>query len=220
MKMETLPNFANLKHKIKMKPYITFLLFLISFFGYGQTQPIEVEWTQENLHTRNTYFEDINNELDKFVGTWKYEDTTTNTIFEITFTKLIHQEQIFDNYADELSAQFKLVVNGIEQYNTYATPCEDCFIPTGFSSFTEGYDANHNIILTPVHINMYVASIAEPSIEQYVLSSNLKLVYQEDIIGSLEQLVWTNKVSYGRDYVTDEIVNNYQMPLEMVLIKQ
>ncbi len=52
--------------------------------GFGQTiKPVETEGYQENITVRGVYFKDVNNVLDKFVGTWKYEDTSTNTIFEI-----------------------------------------------------------------------------------------------------------------------------------------
>jgi len=194
-------------------------MLILAFYANGQAiKPLEIEWVVEDKD--DTYFKDINNELDKFVGTWRDEDTATNTIFEITFTKELQAEGHKNGYVDELSAQFKLIINGVEQYNTYVTPCEECFIPSRFCFFKEDEIVNNQWVFTQPSVNMFVGTIAEPAIERHVLSSDLKLVYQEDIIGSLQQLVWTNKVSYGRDYVTDEIVNNYQMPLEMVLIKQ
>jgi hypothetical protein len=187
--------------------------------GFGQTiKPVETEGYQENITVRGVYFKDVNNVLDKFVGTWKYEDTSTNTIFEITFSKVINQERIFDNYADELSAQFKLSINGVEQYNTYNTTCADCFIASGFTSYEEGFE-NDEFIYTEPNFNMYVGAIAEPNIEQYVLSSNLKLEYQFNL-GSSAQLIWTNKVSQKKRIATGQQVNVYQMPMNMVLIKQ
>jgi hypothetical protein len=187
--------------------------------GFGQTiKPVETEGYQENITVRGVYFKDVNNVLDKFVGTWKYEDTSTNTIFEITFSKVINQERIFDNYADELSAQFKLSINGVEQYNTYNTTCADCFIASGFASYEEGFE-NDEFIYTEPNVNMYVGAIAEPNIEQYVLSSNLKLEYQFNL-GSFAQLIWTNKVSQKKRIATGQQVNVYQMPMNMVLIKQ
>jgi hypothetical protein len=187
--------------------------------GFGQTiKPVETEGYQENITVRGVYFKDVNNVLDKFVGTWKYEDTSTNTIFEITFSKVINQERIFDNYADELSAQFKLSINGVEQYNTYNTTCPDCFIASGFESYEEGFE-NDEFIYTEPNVNMYVGAIAEPNIEQHVLSSNLKLEYQFNL-GNPAQLTWTNKVEVGLDYNTNVRINNYQMPMNMVLIRQ
>lgn len=202
-----------------MKLYILNILLLFCLMGFGQTiKPVETEGNQENITVWGVYFKDVNNVLDKFVGTWKYENTLTNTVFEITFSKVINQERIFDNYADELSAQFKLSINGVEQYNTYTTPCEDCFIASGFRSYEEGFE-NDEFIYTEPNVNMYVGAIAEPNIEDDVLSSNLKLQYLSNL-GISEQLIWTNNVDPGFDYITGTRINNYQMPMNMVLIKQ
>ena len=205
-----------------MKPYILKIIILfIGLTGFSQTiKPLETEWTVQYSERNDSYFKDINNVLDKFVGTWRYENTATNTVFEITFTKIIHAERHNRNcFKDKLSAQFKLIVNGIEQYNTYTNECQSCFITTGFGYFTEGYDANNNIISTAPNPNMYIASIAEPAIAKYVLSSNLKLIYQANL-GSPDQLIWTNKASQVKRIATGQHMNVYQMPLEMILVKQ
>lgn len=221
MSMETLLNFVNLKHKNKMKQYIlNITLLLTGLIGISQTtiKPIEAEWIVHYSERKNSYFKDINNVLDKFVGTWKYEDAITNTVFEMTFAKVLHRESRKNSFTDELSAQFKLSIDGIEQYNTYITPCESCFISTGFSSYEEGFE-NDEFVYTEPNSNMYVGAIAEPNIEQHVLSSNLKLKYQSNF-GNAAQIIWTNKVEIGLDYNTNVRINNYQMPMNMVLIKQ
>ena len=60
------------------------------------------------------YFKDINNELNKFEGTWKYENS--NTSFTISFREII---QDFDGrwYNDELIGDYKYIENGIELVN-------------------------------------------------------------------------------------------------------
>lgn len=214
----TSQNFVNYKHNNKMKKYILNTLLLFCLMGFGQTiKPIETEWTVEN--TDDTYFKDVNNVLDKFVGTWRYENTLSNTIFEITFTKVIQAEGHKNGYVDELSAQFKLTVNGIEKYNTYITDCEDCFVSSRLCFYKEDEIINNRWVFTEPNVNMYVGSIAEPDFENQVLASNLKLEYQFNL-GNPAQLNWTNIVSTAFTYNTGEIVNNYQMPLNMVLIKQ
>jgi hypothetical protein len=201
--------------------YLIITTLLLSFFCNAQQTelPIETEWVLDYTQTNNKYFKDINNVLNKFEGTWKYEDMTTNTVFEITFTKILHQEGHKNGFVDELICQFKLTINGIEQYNTYTTPCADCFIPSGFATYTEGYE-NGAFIYTQPNVNMYVASIAEPDIEDDVLASDLKLVYQYDTSTAIEVLIWTNKVSEGTNVATGGISNVYKMPLNMILIKQ
>ena len=63
----------------------------------------------------NAYCKDLNNDLDKFTGTWKYINGTT----ELTVV-IVKNEQVFndDYYTDELAANYKYVENGVEIINT------------------------------------------------------------------------------------------------------
>ncbi|MBU2938354.1 hypothetical protein KO494_02265 [Lacinutrix sp. C3R15] len=62
-----------------------------------------------------TYYKDLNNDLDKFVGTWKWEEN--NSSFTITLQKI---EQYFDgvNYQDMLIGEYKYIDNGNLVVNT------------------------------------------------------------------------------------------------------
>lgn len=221
MQMAILLNFVNFKLDNTMKHYILIAAMFFGLNAYCQTiKALETEWTLSDAECNNSYFKDINNVLDKFIGTWKYEDVVSNTRFEITFTKLLRMENIHQNgFDDELFAKFKLIVNGVEHYNTYTTPCEDCFIPLGFGLFVEGYDSNFSAIITQPNSNMYIGAFAEPAIEKYVTSSNLKLQFQFNL-GSPPNLVWTNIVDKKIRIATGQHMNVYQMPMNMVLVKQ
>ena len=71
-----------------MKKYVLILITLFGITAFSQTiKPIETEWLVDYSEKNDTYFKDVNNVLDKFVGTWRYEDLTTNTVFEVTFQK-------------------------------------------------------------------------------------------------------------------------------------
>ncbi|MCD2259152.1 DUF6705 family protein [Psychroserpens luteolus] len=203
---------------------ITALAFLITIsVNAQQTEvPVETEWTVPPSQLNNRYFKDVNNVLDKFVGTWKYENTLNNAVFEITFSKLLHQETHENSFVDELDAQFKLTVNGVEIYNTYTTPCENCIISDGFLSekVYQTLGDYENFLILPPNVNTYFMAIAEPDIEKHVLSSDLKLEFNLGSNGNADQLTWTNKVDLGKDSNTNQIVNNYEMPLNMVLVKQ
>jgi hypothetical protein len=203
-----------------MKHYILITLLFIGAFGFAQQtiKPIETENIVPN--TDNTYFKDVNNQLDKFVGTWKYEDTNTNTVFEITLTKILHQEVHKNSFADELIAQFKLTVNGVELYNTYTIPCADCVIDGGFRSERIYNPSTTYYTIIPPNVNTYFMCIAEPDFEDDVLASNLKLVHQRDLVTGNAQLIWTNKVREVTYYQTTQVVNIYKMPHNMILIKQ
>ena len=62
-----------------------------------------------------TYYKDLNNDLNKFVGTWKWEEN--NTSFTIKLQKI---EQYYDGeyYRDMLIGEYKYVNNGNIVVNT------------------------------------------------------------------------------------------------------
>ncbi|WP_452600263.1 DUF6705 family protein, partial [Pontimicrobium sp. MEBiC01747] len=95
------------------------LLMAISSWAQNLVAPIETQYTT-NFLASDISFKDINGELNKFIGTWTYEDTATNTHFEITFSKIEDFVIYLRNCTeDRLTAQFKLTIDGVEQYNTY-----------------------------------------------------------------------------------------------------
>ncbi|KOS06460.1 hypothetical protein AM493_10745 [Flavobacterium akiainvivens] len=65
------------------------------------------------------WYKDVNNEFGKFVGTWKFENTATNTSFTI---KLQKKESfyipLFNYYQDLLVGEYRYVQNGVEIVNT------------------------------------------------------------------------------------------------------
>lgn len=67
----------------------------------------------------NKYFKDINGHLNKFLGTWKWQDNPSNPtkIFEITFSK-VENEFTGSSYEDFLISSYKYIENGVEIYNT------------------------------------------------------------------------------------------------------
>ncbi|MGB1270248.1 MAG: DUF6705 family protein [Flavobacteriaceae bacterium] len=203
-----------------MKNLLYIVILLNSFCGVSQVlvlpDPVESEWENSAL-AENKYYKDINGVLDKFVGTWKYEDTATNTVFEITFEKDIHVPILGNNsFSDELKGQFKLTIGGVEQYNTYTNPCSECIIVSGFRK-ERIYNSSVNYIeYLPISTRKYFMLIAEPSFEDDVDASSLKLYYNN----TDDTLIWTNTVMEVFTYDTDVRTNNYQMPLNMVLIRQ
>ena len=67
------------------------------------------------LHLDNVYMKDLNNEMDKYVGAWLYDDG--NVEFEIEFQKLEHV-QFYDNiYTDLLVGEYRYK-DGVELINT------------------------------------------------------------------------------------------------------
>ncbi|MEY8849926.1 DUF6705 family protein [Psychroserpens sp. XS_ASV72] len=59
----------------------------------------------------NAYYKDLDNEFDKYVGTWVFQNGDTQLVL-----KFIQKEQIFNGewYQDELIGEYKYVENGVE----------------------------------------------------------------------------------------------------------
>lgn len=199
--------------------YIIINSFILLFTLTSTAQdilPLETEYTT-NFLAKNAYFKDVNGELNKFIGTWEYEDTSTNTIFEITFTKSENTTSIHNCTEDRLTAQFKLSINGIEQYNSYTTDYGKLTIGSGFNpSYT--FLPDGNAVRTEPNVNRYHMAIIEPDFIGQLGASNLTIEYENT--SSVEKLNWNNEISKAYDYVTNQQVNIYKMPLEMELIKQ
>lgn len=68
------------------------------------------------------YYKDLNNELDKFVGTWKF--VSGDTIFTI---QLIKKQQVYiePDYYDTLEGAYSYKVNGQEVVNTFPVDSND-----------------------------------------------------------------------------------------------
>jgi len=64
-----------------------------------------------------TYYKDLNNDLDKFTGTWKSEEN--NNFFQIIIEKKEYvYDDIFEKYDDMLIGEYQFIENGVEIANT------------------------------------------------------------------------------------------------------
>jgi hypothetical protein len=81
---------------------------------WSQSPIVGLEENNLPDHFDGYYFKDLNNELDKYVGTWKYTNGTT-----ILTIQLVKREQIFSGtwYEDELHGEYRYVENGLEVVN-------------------------------------------------------------------------------------------------------
>ena len=106
-----------------MKKILTILLIFITFVSNAQQViPFEQERNHQGFERKGKYFKDVNGFLNKFLGTWRYENNSTSSseVVEITFYKR-EMVSISGYFIDELYAQFKYIKNGVEIYNTYNT---------------------------------------------------------------------------------------------------
>lgn len=113
-----------------MKNLILLLIIAIApVVGYAQVVPLEKQ-NQYNLEQKQgLYFKDVNGVLDKFIGTWHYQNSATNPteVFDITFYKV----EMFDAggiySTDELVSRFKLIKNGSVVYDTTSIGANNYF---------------------------------------------------------------------------------------------
>ena len=172
--------------------YIHTLILLMAISSWGQTivAPVETKFTT-NFLTSNINFKDTNGVFNKFLGTWIYEDTTTNTYFEITFSIVEDVSVLRNCTVDELTAQFKLIIDGVEQYNTYTTNYGKMIMAGGFY-VTHTYLTDGNVLENPPSVNRYHFAIVEPDIAKYIGSSDLTIEYANS--SGEETLDWKNAV--------------------------
>jgi hypothetical protein len=98
-----------------MKNLLTISL-LISFFNCSSQTvvPLNAE-IPANVSISNYYFKDLDNVLNKFEGTWKYQNG--NTSFTVKFVKK-QKVKVTDYYTDELCGWYQYIEDGVEIVNT------------------------------------------------------------------------------------------------------
>jgi hypothetical protein len=98
-----------------MKFYVIFISIFISQAIFGQS-PILPYNTFPTQIPDNAYVKDLDNEIEKFTGTWVYTDA--NKEFIVVLQK---REQVYNgsHYIDKLSGQYKYTVNGQVVVDTF-----------------------------------------------------------------------------------------------------
>lgn len=76
-------------------------------------------YDDEYAAVNGAYYKDIYNDLDRYVGTWKYSNGSTS--LTISLRKIIrqhYQNEIYDYYEDMLVGEYMYVENGSLKINT------------------------------------------------------------------------------------------------------
>ncbi|RAJ13487.1 DUF6705 family protein [Olleya aquimaris] len=188
-----------------MKNTIYIITLLISAFTLGQEVIVPLEQmpsysiTEKNSETY--YFKDVNNVLDKFVGTWKYD--TANESLEITFYKVLH-ETSSNNFIDMLDCNFIYIKNGVTIFdtNTITDPEEKYFITGAYLRGLNKIDLDYS---EPTSPRDWRARL----ILDYIPASN----------GEPEKLDWFVK-TFAKKTVNGVKVYPFEIPYNLQLIKQ
>lgn len=98
-----------------MKNILLNTIAIVLFFSCKAQNPIVAIDAPRTSTVDGAYFKDLNNELNKFVGTWIFSDGTNQ--FTLELKKV---EMVFDgtDYIDKLVGEYKFVSNGVELVNT------------------------------------------------------------------------------------------------------
>jgi len=187
-----------------MKNIVYIITLLISTFIFAQETIVPIEqmpsYSITDQNNGTYYFKDVNNVLDKFVGTWKYE--TANESLEITFYKVLY-EAYGNDFIDELDCNFIYIKNGVTVFDTSTINPDDKYFITG------AYLRD---------LNKIKLDYSEPTSPRDWRAS-LILDYIPAALGEPEKLDWFVK-TFAKKTVNGEKVYPFEIPYNLQLIKQ
>lgn len=118
-----------------MKNILLTSIILMSLISCKAQTIIVPIFSTENIEKNpNYYLKDVNNDFDKFEGTWSYFDLSTNTEFTIELKKELHYLSPSNYYKDLIIGEYYYKKNGAIIMNTMSD-IDNPSISTG----------NHNI---------------------------------------------------------------------------
>ncbi|WP_299888092.1 DUF6705 family protein [uncultured Lacinutrix sp.] len=191
-----------------MKKTIIIALILILNISVNQAQedaivPLRELGSFDEDENKYYYYKDLNLDLNKFIGTWKYQDVTKELI--VTFELKTHKESGGDYY-DEIYAKFKYTDNGTIIYNTLNDNSES----------SEHYILGSSISLSGKEISL---GYFEPTDITYrrSLYQRLELKYLAcSSLGCNPQLKWDLHWTKSKD----SDVWPFKIPKDLILTKQ
>lgn len=187
-------------------------LFVLGVLLWGtvysqQIQQVALENYYEVERPKHAYYKDVNNLLNKYLGTWVYNQD--GHYFKVTFYKQTYfretppQNTKVTIFSDRIYGHYQYKRNGIEIYNVTS-------------------DENLNSLSGPFFSNNFLLSFTEPSSSPCgrPIFSNLFLEYNQ--VNGEEQLQWhrEDKSTSPTCWLGQEEDNTpLQTPVNMVLTK-
>ncbi|RAR48099.1 DUF6705 family protein [Flavobacterium lacus] len=175
------------------------LTILLTFFckiTFAQTPILPLYDSSKTI--QGAYYKDLQQDFNRFVGEWKYEQGSTELIVRIQ----IKEEQFVDYgnisvYEDYLVAEYHYVENGVEKINT---------LPNLLINHPDPYDYSIkcNIIIKPVSTNpdvcpncgpndvMVKGPFSDPEIE--ILGYEPMVVFRHKIENGVEKIFLTFRI--------------------------
>lgn len=200
-----------------MKTIIKLLVLLAVSIGYAQDNIVPIEET--HLHNPfeqpKVYYKDVNGVFNKFIGTWKWQNSTTNPtkVFEITFYKIENRDGGGSSFTDELKSSFIYSVNGNTVYDTSIDGIES-WVSGSILPPNSSYTTSNGLTIENTKMQL---GYSEPIIDGRPLRKNpsgkLYLEYQN--VNGEERLIW------NVECFLDQNGNiPFRIPITMTLIKQ
>lgn len=203
-----------------MKKLIYIPILFLCLFCKAQDNiiPLENEYSVDAKH--QDYFKDVNGILDKYIGTWIFDDSTH--YLKITFTKAERIDMYdlgpgvndqMNIYTDMLFSKFIYKLNGQTIYDTVTNPETSSVLP---------YICSTSIKNTN-EIDLYYNEPTDACGRGR--TGNLTLTYQTDgLVNPTETLIWirtSNSPRSTRCHDGSPMDNSdYIIPTNMTLVKQ
>ena len=136
-----------------MKKIIFIITVLISISCSSQQTISLSNYNGSNDLVNNNYIKDIDGILDKFVGTWEWNNGST-TIFRIKFVKVLHNKtsNIETYFEDEILGGYQYILNGVEVVNTLNFTTNFTETPTSYINFSPLLTSIDSPDFTNLHI--------------------------------------------------------------------
>jgi hypothetical protein len=158
------------------------------------------------------YCKDLNNDLDKFAGTWNYTDDSSEFLLKIVKQEQVFRGSPFNYYMAQLSGNYRYIKNETIVVNT----------------LNNDFESNSSIIGSEMSLDKkeFVLTFTDPGKERAEYSLELEYI-GTDLLGN-EKLRWTLKqIGYYSGYVPgenppteEELDQTIRIPQNMILVKQ
>lgn len=200
---------------------IIVILVLVPLFGCNaQIIPLY----ESGLDIEGAYYKDVNNDLNNFVGTWKYVNGTTS--LTITLQKK-EMQQYSDNSVscveDIIIGGYKYVESNIEKINTLPLLSQNLLNSYDYSIFG-------NILLPPAtaycegclsNLRRVQLQFIDP--DRHILGMESKMIFARADSGGVQKLLLRFIVTSGglKDINSPRPYDEYTVPFgEYLLVKQ
>ena len=193
-----------------MKKYIILSILIITSISCKAQTTYSLSNYDTSVLKNNNYIKDFDGILDKFVGTWKWTDSTNpNTYFIVQFVKVEHRNpnNINNFYQDDILGNYKYVVNGVEITNTLNYNSNDI------------YSNNYPVILSNIgklpfkDLNINMSDV----LKHKTCSASFEIL---NLTATPLSAHWKMRNNEHYDHGGDHQPEEFSIPSDVILIKQ